>query len=171
MRLLIILPVVFTLLVSACAAVRRVEPPSDVRGVILETYSGPFCGRCDGTKITVANDGRVWIEQRHWADDYRNWRVTRREVEISAEALSRFRARIDGYRPHGELILAGQPPCTDFETDNSGLHIVWRDERGEDRLDYNFGCDQEARRGMAQALKTAPSLLQIAGLRVRELEW
>ena len=43
-------------------------------------------------------------------------------------------------------------------TDSSGVHITWRDERGEDRLDYNFGCEWEARRATGEALKTAPAL-------------
>jgi hypothetical protein len=119
----------------------------------------------------VANDGRVWIEQGHWAGEYRNWRSTRQEAQVSAENLSRFRARLDEYRPQGELILADQPPCATFDTDNSGVHIAWRDEQGLDRLDYNFGCEWEARRAMAEALKAAPALLSIPGLRVRELEW
>lgn len=171
MRFLVISAALVSLLVSGCASSDRVGPPSAVQGVTFETYPGPFCGRCDNTKITVANDGRVWIEQGYWAGDYQTWRTTRQEVQISAEALRRFRVRIDDYRPHGEVVLADQPPCATFETDNSGIHVIWRDERGEDRLDYNLGCDWEARRAMAEALKTAPALLEIASLRVRELEW
>lgn len=170
MRLPTISAVIAALLGSGCVSTDGTETPSEVHGVAFETYPGPFCGRCDTTKITVGNDGRVWIEQGHWAGDYRNWRTTRREAEVSAETVSRFRARLDEYRPQGELALAEQPPCEAFTTDNSGVHITWRDEQGRDRLDYNFGCDWEARRAMAEALKTAPALLDIPGLRIRELE-
>lgn len=170
MRLLTIPAVIAALLGSGCVSTDRTETPSEIHGVTFETYPGPFCGRCDTTKITVSNDGRVWIEQGHWAGDYRNWRSTRREAQVSAETVTRFRARLDEYRPEGELILADQPPCATFNTDNSGVHITWRDEQGEGRLDYNFGCEWEERRAMFEALKTAPALLAIPGLRVREWE-
>jgi hypothetical protein len=167
-RLLIISALI--VVVWGCASSRHAQP-SEIQGVTFETYTGPFCGRCDTTKITVANDGRVWIEQGYWAGDYRNLRTTRQQAQVSPEALNRFRARLDAYRPQGELILADQPPCAEFTTDTSGVHVTWRDEQGEDRLDYNFGCDGEARQAMAEALQTAPALLAIPGLRIRELEW
>ncbi|MEZ6023764.1 MAG: hypothetical protein R3C16_10220 [Hyphomonadaceae bacterium] len=169
MRQLSIPAIIFALVSAGCAVSSTTEPPIDVRGVTFETYPGPFCGRCDTTKITVADDGRAWIEQGYWAGDYRDWRVTRREAQISAESLARFRARVDEYRPRGQLALDDQPPCQTFEADNSGINIAWRDERGADRLAYNFGCDSEVRRAMADALRTAPALLEVPGLRIREL--
>jgi hypothetical protein len=86
------------------------------------------------------------------------------------EALTNFRARLADYRPTGELRLEDQPPCEAFATDDMGVTITWRDARGEDRLAYNFGCDWETRRVMANALTTAPLLLNVAGLRIPELE-
>ncbi len=129
-----------------------------------------MCGRCDTTKITVSYDGRAWIEQGHFAGDYRTWRVARREAHVTAQALASFRSRLQAFRPAGVLLLTDQPPCETFWSDSSGIIINWHDQSGTARLNYNFGCDPETRREMRKALTAAPARLEIPGLRIREWE-
>jgi hypothetical protein len=144
--------------------------PADAEWVSLETYPGPFCGRCDTTKIIVAYDGRAWIEQGHWAGNYRNWRVRRREVRIDQGALVQFRARLEAVRPAGALDLISDQQCETYASDSSGVIVVWNDQRGASRLHYDFGCDTAARRELRQAVTEAPGVLQIENLHMREWE-
>lgn len=171
MQLLAFPAIAAAVLAAACATGGTVTAlPVDGDWVSYETYPGPFCGRCDTTKITVYYDGRTWIEQGHWAGNYRNWRVSRGSAEITREALATFRARLEAFRPSGVLGLNDRPSCETFSSDSSGLIIVWHDQLGSARLDYNFGCDPETRRAMREALVAAPTDLGIPGLRFREWE-
>jgi len=143
-------------------------PPTNAQWISLETSSGPFCGRCDSTKIFVLYDGGVWIEQGHWAGNYRDWRVHRRKSQVSPEALANFRARLDAFRPEGTRWLRDPEDCSSYWTDQPEVKIVWRDDKGDAPLWYNFGCDQEKFREMADALKSAPALLEISNLSIPE---
>lgn len=171
MRLLAIPVVMIALLTSGCASSARDEPPLDVQGVIYETEpGGPFCfDPCYSTKLTVANDGRVWVEQEHREGRIR--RIVRQQVQVPAETVLLFHARVDLYRPQGDLILYHDPECEDFIEDVGAVHISWQDEQGRDRLVYSWACDwQTTRRGMYEALRTAPALLNIPGLHLPELD-
>jgi hypothetical protein len=143
--------------------------PADTEWLSIETSPGPFCGRCDTTKIIVAYDGRAWIEQGHWAGSYKNWRVVRREAQVEAEALASFRARLEAVRPDGVLALIDTPPCEEYWEDNSEVIVVWHDQRGESRLHYNFGCDPETRRDLRLTLRASPGDLRISDFHM--LEW
>lgn len=64
--------------ITGCASMK---PPADLPGgglITYETSPGPFCGRCDTLKLTVASDGRVWIEHGWWAGAYSDWTINRR---------------------------------------------------------------------------------------------
>jgi hypothetical protein len=157
---------IFLFLVSGCAPL---NPPAELAGGMLisyETESGPFCGRCDGTKLTVASDGRVWIEHGYWAGRYRDWTIERRQVKVSPEQFAAFQQRLEPYRPEGTLELNDQPQCEEFWTDMAGVRVSWRDGGKESRLLYNFGCNPTANAAMRDAINAAPSALNIKGLTV-----
>lgn len=158
------------LVASSCASAPR-EPlaaPADAEWISFETYTGPFCGRCDTTKIIVASDGRAWIEQGHWAGSYKNWRIVRREVQIEADALANFRARLEAVRPDGTLALIDMPPCEEYWHDTNGVTVVWHDQTGESRLQFDFGCDPQTRLALRMALVAAPRDLRIPNFELRE---
>lgn len=120
------------------------------------------------TKIIITYDGRAWIEQGHWASSYKNWRVVRREVQIEAEALANFRARLQAVRPEGTLALIDTPPCEEYWSDSSGVTVVWHDKTGESRLQFDFGCDPQTRRALRIALVESPGDLRIPNFEIRE---
>jgi hypothetical protein len=157
-------------LVPACATIPRVpaQMENGTELISLETSPGPFCGRCDSVKITALSDGRVWIEQGHWAGDYTDWRTTKRFETVSVEAFSRFRAALQAYRPHGKAIFVDQRNCTVLMADLDQIDVKWRDMESEDQLVFNFGCDPQSRHAIADALRNAPGELGILRL---EMPW
>jgi hypothetical protein len=137
----------------------------------MESHPGPFCGRCDSVKITVLSDGHVWIEHGYWRGDYRDWTVNRRRERVSVESFALFRERLRAHRPNGELVLRGKPPCETFWHDVDEVWVEWRDRRRADKLIFNFGCDPETRRGIAEALRAAPDALGIPTLKLPQGQW
>ncbi|PXA93024.1 hypothetical protein DMC47_23000 [Nostoc sp. 3335mG] len=150
--------------VAGCASLK---PPGSIEGGTLisyETESGPFCGRCDSTKFSVGSDGRVWIEQGHWAGHYKQWTVYRRMVRVGPERADAFRRALEPYRPDGTLALNEQPPCKELWTDMGGISVSWIEGGKTSRLSYNFGCDPDVHAHMRAALAGAPATLGIKGL-------
>lgn len=144
-------------------------PPATLRGGTLisyETEAGPFCGRCDSTKLSVASDGQVWIEQGHWAGRYEGWTVYRRVVRVGSKRAEAFERALEPYRPDGTLALNQQPPCKTFWTDMAGVRVTWTESGMTSRLFYNFGCDPDAHAKMRSALDGAPMTLEIKGLAI-----
>ena len=158
----------------ACASVPQplTAPPEENGQLItLENEPGPFCGRCDNVKITALSDGRVWIEHGYWAGSYRDWRVERRLEHVPRERFARFREALRPYRPKGELALQEKPPCETFWHDVDGARVEWKDATGADKLILNFGCDPESKRPMADAVRAAPDLLNLATLKMPWGQW
>lgn len=144
-------------------------PPASLPGGTLisyETESGPFCGRCDSTKLSVGSDGRIWIEQGHWAGRYEGWTVYRRMVKVGLKRADAFKRALEPYRPEGTLALNQQPPCKEFWTDMAGVRVSWIEGGKTSHLFYNFGCDPAAYKAMRSALDGAPSTLGIKGLSI-----
>jgi hypothetical protein len=158
------------LAISACAT--STEPKSGLVGEIVtwENEVAPFCGRCDNLKLQIASDGRVWIEQGHWAGHYRDWRVHRSFAKITPERVSAFRAAIDPFRPAGLRSLDGQS-CKNLWSDMPGVWVSWKTGSATDELRANFGCVPEVSAEMAAALSRAPDLLQVPGLQAPSPTW
>jgi len=155
--------------IFSLAGCAPLTPPASLPGGTLisyETESGPFCGRCDSTKLSVASDGRVWIEQGHWAGRYEGWTVYRRLAKVGPERTEAFMRALEPYRPDGTLALNQQPPCKEFWTDMAGVRVSWREGDKTSRLFYNFGCDPDAHAKMRSALDGAPIMLGIKGLSI-----
>jgi hypothetical protein len=139
--------------------------------ISIENDTGPFCGRCDSVKVTARSDGHVWIEHGYWAGHYRDWTVERRVEQTSPANFERLRDRLRPYRPNGNLELQSKPPCETFWNDVDGVRVEWRDSLRDDKLIFNFGCDPDARRAMADALRGAPAALEIPSLKMPWGQW
>ena len=156
----------------ACAPVPPVGPlPGGVELIALENEPGPFCGSCDSIKVTAMSDGRVWIEHGYWAGRYTDWTVERRLKHIPIGNFVKLCDHLSRYRPKGVLALNHKPPCETFWNDVDGVRVQWRDGTNDDKLFLNFGCDPEAKKSMADALKSAPSLLGISSLKMPWGQW
>lgn len=161
----------FTLVLSAFLGGCVPTPPTrpilpDGQLITIENEPGPFCGRCDSIKVIGMDDGRVWIKHSYWAGRYTDWTTEWDMKRIAPENFAKFREKIRPYRPRGQRELQDKPPCTEFWTDMDGVRVEWRDASGNDNLILNFGCDHEANGTMANALRAAPSLLGIKGLKL-----
>ena len=157
---------------NACVPIATLVPPlTDGALITIRSEPGPFCGRCDSVTMTVLSDGRVWIEQGHWAGRYNNWVVERQLERVPVENVVHFRDRLSRFRPHGVLVLTDKPPCETFWNDVDGVRVEWRDGDQTDKLFYNFGCDPETKRAMTEALKSAPGLLGIPKLKMPWGQW
>lgn len=158
-------------IISACATSSELpELPSEA-AIVYETRSPPFCGPCHTTKIVVTPNDEVWLEQGHWAGRYRDWRITRRPIEISPPDVTRFRETLDTFRPDANLLLSdGSPECETYYTDDAEIRIQWRDERGAVTLIYDFGCDVELLAEMRRALRTAPHIIGVRLLEFGDTE-
>jgi hypothetical protein len=163
------------LTVSACATVD--PPPADLPGevIVYAPSYGPFCFGCVFMKLTVAEDGRVWIEReqdisakrtRH-ADNEPVWRTTRELITVTPEQQAAFRSRLAPYRPAGRRTLNGDD-CSVMFTDMPGTTVSWRTAGATDELIYDFGCDPEKWAAMRDDLETAPGLL---GIVMTEQTW
>ncbi len=159
-----------TLLLSACAT----PPEPELTGtnwISMQTQNGPFCGRCDNTKLVVQEDGLVHIEQGHWLFDYRFWQTKRRTVQIAPETASAMRAHLESFRPEGTLDLRFSEECETYRTHMGGANIRWHEAQSEDVLYADFGCESDRYPVTRCEMIKAVKLLGIEKLRLREWDW
>ena len=157
------------ILASACTTVN--PPPDDFPGetIVFAPSYGPFCFGCVFTTITVAGDGRVWIEREQDIATQRSkrtdvepvWRVSRVLTTAKPEQLSAFGALLAPYRPNGRSILSDNACATMF-SDMPGTTVSWQKAGVKDELTYDFGCDPDIHARMRNDLIAAPALLGIA---------
>jgi hypothetical protein len=156
------------LALATCAAGPRAPAAPRTPGeelIAIESSPGPFCGRCETLKLTASSTGQVWIERGYWAGEYSIWQVRRRRVRVTPERFAQLREHLRPHRPQGELLLDRPEACSYFEDDAGEVRVEWRGGGGDSRLRYDFGCDGDTRRAMADALRRAPRPLGIHGLR------
>jgi hypothetical protein len=149
----------------------RSPPSPDGQLITLENRPGPFCGRCDNVKIIASSNGRVWIEHGYWLGQYSDWIVERSSRRVPVIAFAQFREKLSPFRPNGTLSLNDRPPCTELSTDFDGAEVRWLDATGSSRLVYDFSCDPKARETMANAIREAPKLLGLDGLKMPWGQW
>jgi len=157
-------------LLGACATPPAPEL-SRKNWISIQTYNGPFCGRCNNTKLVIEEGGLVHIEQGHWLFDYRFWQTSRRTVQIAASDISAFRSHLEPFRPEGTLDLRDPKKCEIYRTDSDGARIRWRDAEVEDELYADFGCQSEQYPVTRCDMIRAVRLLGIKNLRMREWDW
>ncbi|WP_116091090.1 alpha/beta fold hydrolase [Sphingomonas crusticola] len=148
---------------------RVATPPivgSDLGGDRIDYELGPgFCmGFCLSLKLVVFSDGSVRVRQALGRGRDQLPQILNRDVRVTADRIAAFRDRLAAYRPEGKQALVEPPQCREYVTDQGDIRISWVDTNGVAQLAYNFGCDPELRKAMAQALYTAPALLGIGDL-------
>jgi hypothetical protein len=153
-------------MVTACVKPLTLPIPPHGEVVTYETSSGPFCGNCASYKIAVGSDGRVAVEEGHWEGNYSDWQTSRWTARLSPKQVLPFRQQLAPYRPDGDRALRDGQSCDEFWTDSPEVWVTWQSPRGTSRLIYNYGCDPTAQHTMAEALRTAPSLLPLRYLKV-----
>ncbi|MFC3579378.1 DUF6438 domain-containing protein [Sphingomonas hylomeconis] len=147
------------LLLAGCATTPSSPAGSVAAGGQLTYRTLPCHGFCPVYTVQIDRNGQgVFTGAEHSA-------VTgeRRFTATPAQTAEFFR-RLQPYRPAGELVLDGQEKCASYATDLPGADVTWTDAGGRAHLTYNYGCDREKHRAMADALRSAPDALPIADL-------
>lgn len=152
------------LALGGCATVGRVAGPQTAapsRPLIQSiTYATTPChGRCPVYSVTVdANGSGVFTGTRETA-------VTgERRFSITPVQAARFFDGLQPYRSTGEVLLNGPQSCRDYVSDLPSADVKWTGARGSNHLLYDYGCDRDEHRALADALRAAPRMLPIAGL-------
>lgn len=147
---------------AGCATTARLEPQAatpqpQVRSMSYATT--PCHGFCPVYTVTVAADGAgTFTGTSHTAVS-----GMRRFTATPAQA-ARFFARLQPYLPTGELLLDDPESCESYATDLPSVDVTWTGAAGSGHLRYDFGCDRDKHRTLADALRAAPEALPIAGL-------
>lgn len=124
------------------------------------TYAMPPChGSCLVYSVTIGADGAGTFT------GFSNTaaRGERRFTATPAQAADFFN-RLQPYLPVGELLLAGPDACKMNATDLPSINVTWTGGGDAGHLLYDYGCDRDAHRTLAEALRGAPQALPIAEL-------
>jgi hypothetical protein len=145
------------LALAACATAPPAGPiPTESEGIEYET--GPCFGACPVYRVALGADGNGLFEGRSATavTGERSFRITAAQFRAFARAL-------EPYRPDGaERRYFGPPLCGRMATDLPSVTITWhRPDGGSQLLHFNYGCDMERNRAMAEQLRRAPELLPI----------
>jgi hypothetical protein len=124
------------------------------------TYATTPChGFCPVFSVTIGADGAgVFNGTRNTAV------VGERRFTATPQQVADFFRRLQPYLPVGELLLAGPDSCKTYASDLPSADVTWTGGNGAGHLLYDFGCDRDAHRALAEALRGAPEALPIAEL-------
>jgi hypothetical protein len=124
------------------------------------TYSTTPChGFCPVYSVTIdASGAGVFTGTRNTAV------VGDRRFTATRAQVADFFDRLQPYRPVGERLLAGPDTCKTYATDLPSVDVTWTGGGGIGHLRYDFGCDRDSNRGLAEALRAAPQALAIGEL-------
>lgn len=148
------------LALAACATDTGPATPDPAGPIQTVTYStGPCFGACPVYTVTVdlASGSIAWQGERFVA-------VTGDRRMVDKAAVVAFLNRLQKWRPPGERVLSGSPGCASMATDQSTVDVAWDGIAGHAHLAFNYGCDGEKNRVLAEDLRSAPTLLPIADL-------
>jgi hypothetical protein len=113
--------------------------PTDGFLLVVRESPPPFCGRCDVYTISLAPDGRAWLERGWWAGDYADWRTAVTELRTSRARNANVLESLSIYRPAGERSI-DDSSCLNYVTDSGAFTVEWRDGAKPDRLSLDRGC-------------------------------
>ena len=90
------------------------------------------------TAFVAAAVSGVWIENGHWAGSYREWRVSKRHVQLTSQHFARFRDRLEPYRPAFDTI----PEVGDCKShmSDAGGSVTWAWGNSVVKRVADFGC-------------------------------
>lgn len=124
------------------------------------TYATTPChGFCPVYSVTVGADGAgVFTGTRNTAV------IGERRFTATPQQVATFFAGLQPYLTTGEVLLAGPESCKSYATDLPSADVTWKGAGGAGHLLYDYGCDRDARRALAEALRGVPESLPIAGM-------
>lgn len=150
---------------AACASTASEPRAIEVGSISYEVTSvGPFCGRCETVKFTIAPSGRTSVERGHWAGSYRSWRIERSRLQVSPDRYAALRDSLGGYRPSGTLQRNSSTNCATFTEDLPEVLVTWHAADHHDQLRFGFGCEKDQTAMMREALRNAPSFVGVRGV-------
>lgn len=139
--------------VPQTAATRQAQ----IRSVIYATT--PCHGFCPVYSVTIdANGVGVFSGTSNTAV------AGKHRFTATREQVADFFNRLQPYLPVGELVLAGPDACKMYASDLPSADVKWTGGSGSGHLLYDYGCDRDAHRMLADALRAAPQALPIAEL-------
>lgn len=153
-----------TLALSGCATTGyKVEPHaaaparSQIRSLTYATT--PCHGFCPVYSVTIAADGAGVFTGTS------NTAVVgeRRFTATPAQVASLF-GRLQPYLRLREVLLSGPDSCKVYATDLPSVDVTWTGDGGGGHLLYDYGCDRDAHRALAETLRAVPKTLPIAEL-------
>ncbi len=124
------------------------------------TYATTSChGFCPVYSLTIAATGAGTFTGT------RNTAVTgERRFTATPAQTAAFFTRLQPFLPTGELLLNGPEACKSYATDLPSADVTWSGADGSGRLVFDYGCDRDKHRSLADALRAAPTMLPIADL-------
>ena len=152
------------LALAGCAAAEHgagprtaAPPPPQIQSV---TYAATPChGFCPVYSFTISMNGSgVFTGSSNTAV------IGERRFRATPAQVADFFNRLQPYLPVGELLLAGPDNCKMYATDLPSADVTWTGGGGAGHLVYDYGCDRDAHRTLAEALRGAPQALPIAEL-------
>ncbi|WP_423606959.1 DUF6438 domain-containing protein [Sphingomonas sp. MS122] len=143
---------------GAAAGAGPASAPAREAITAIEYEAGPCFGKCPVYSFSVSSDGAGTFIGLHntQVSGERDFRLTPAEFEAFAAALAPYRPAPATERSYAP----GRPECPMGATDLPSVSVRWEyaDARTS-QLRYNFGCNGEANRAMADALGNAPDLI------------
>lgn len=136
---------------AAAAPARHAAPES------ITYRTGPCMGGCPIYNVTVRSDGSATFEGVNFTTvrGRRDFRVTPRQYRAFAAWLAPIRPA------RGSIDYNTSALCREMATDMPSAAVTWSSRRGEQRLNYYYGCDMQRYRELSRRLSRAPDLLPI----------
>lgn len=155
--------IAISLAVGAAAPAAAMVPPIGPGRITAVTYETGACfGTCPIYRVTVTERGAGIFEGRRFTA------VTGvRRFSVSRGQFRAFVAHLAPIRPANRRSVRYEGPelCPRFATDMPSATISWRSTSGgAQTLTYDYGCDPEKNRALAERLRAAPALLPIAAM-------
>jgi hypothetical protein len=146
------------LLAATLAAPASAQSPtrSPTRSITYET--GPCFGACPVYSVTIHSNGRATFTGRRFTA------VTgTREFRVPAGTYLRFARHLEPLRPaRAEEVRYSGDRCRAMATDLPSATVTWHGQGGGRSLYFNYGCDMQRNRALADRLRRAPELLPLA---------
>jgi hypothetical protein len=143
--------------VAAFAAPATARPAQHAAPESITYGTGPCMGGCPIYHVTVRSDGTGTFVGVNFTTvrGTRNFRLTARQYQAFANHLAPIRPA------RGSINYDTSELCREMATDMPSATVTWNDRRGEQRLNYYYGCDMQRYRELARRLSRAPDLLPI----------
>jgi len=129
--------------------------------ITLEVDAPGICPSCASYAITLGPDGQgIFTGKTHTAV------AGEHRFQATSEEVQRFAARLQPYRPRGELLITSGTLCgTYVGTHGYVIDVRWNPAvQPASHLRYRQNCDPAKHRKMYRAVISAPNLLPIAEL-------